>query len=262
MFVVVHYAFAMVTTKSTSGQRSSVALVLGVALSLAVLGVVESTASAAAKSTKTTPPPALDKECARSQVGKTAVVNGQKLQCAKKPWVVPQWKPVAGPAGKPPKGTTFPDAYVGTMTMSSRPGAPFTFNATGTMRLQLNQRTVTQKFADYRLTEFTYTYNLNGADAQGQPKTCSGTLAHESVGDGNALYVVLRSTQMTPPNYYSLAIRGNVRVCDGEILSRLAWPDDLDVEITDRTYTYTADLVGSVSSKSSGLPWTWNLKPQ
>jgi hypothetical protein len=251
----------MVTTKTFFQRRRVLAVTLAVSSVLLVNpGVMAASKKAASKKT-TAPKAEVDWRCSASQVGKTAIVNGRKLQCVKKPWVVPQWKPVAGPEGKAPKGTTFPDAYVGTVTMASRPDSSFTFTATGKIRLELDPRGAPKRFAEYRLTELTYEYSFAGKDDQGTPQTCAGTLQHEAAGDSNGLFVVLGSTQVTPANYYSLAIRGNVGVCDGAIIGRLAWPDDLDVTITDRTYTYTSDLVGSVSSKSSGLPWSWNLKP-
>jgi hypothetical protein len=117
------------------------------------------------------------------------------------------------------------------------------------------------RFADYRLTELSYDYTFTGKDFEGVERSCSGTLQHESAGNSTGLYVTLISTQVTPPNYYSLAIRGNVKVCEGFSIGRTVWPDDLDSVLTDRTYTYTMDLVGSATNPSNGLPWSWNLKP-
>jgi hypothetical protein len=64
-----------------------------------------SIADAASSKTSSGAKPVLDGRCTPKQVGRTAIVNGRKLECVKKPWVVPQWKPVAGPAGTAPKGT-------------------------------------------------------------------------------------------------------------------------------------------------------------
>jgi hypothetical protein len=253
------YSLAMVTRKPARLRHRSV--IIGIAVASTMFTPPAADAASKKKTTTAAPPPALDGRCSAAQVGKIAIVNGRKLQCVKKPWVVPLWKPVAGPAGKAPKGTTFPDTYVGTITMASRPDSGFTFNATGTIRLERDPREFSPRFASYRLTELTYDYTFTGTNDQGVQQTCNGTLKHELAGDSKGLEVILKSTQVNPPNYYSLAIRGNVRVCDGAIIGRLAWPDDLDVTITDRTYTYTMDLTGSLSSPSNGLPWTWSLKP-
>ncbi len=144
--------------------------------------------------------------------------------------------------------------------MSSRPDSPFQFVANGTIRLDLAPQ-FTSKLAEYRLTKLTYDYTFAAKDDAGAEVKCAGKLEHVASGSTNGMSVVLDSTNYTPPDFYSLTLRGNVLVCDGVSIGRLVWPDDAESVLTDRTYRFGTDLVGSSTNPVRDLPWTWKLSP-